>query len=141
MRRLLLSIALFAASPAFADGFVLVVSASAGVKKLSTAEARDVFNGKTRQWAGGQVVQLVLGAESAADVNWIASTLYATSPKFYLGKVRQEVFKGEMKKPLASAGDEAALALVGATEGAVAAVSEAAAAKLPAGVSKTELGP
>jgi hypothetical protein len=125
---------LCAASAAVADEMVVIKNAKVGNAKLSKAELREVFTGKTKLWANGKVVQVALGGEGSPDLGWLAGSIFGVGESALITKIKQEVFKGEMKKPLSCAGDDECIAQVKGNEGGVAIVSAAAAGKLPAGV-------
>jgi len=79
-------------------------------------------------------VQVVLGGQGSPDLGWLSTNVFDVGEVTLLTKIKQEVFKGEMKKPIACSGDEECLAKVKANEGGIAIVTSVAASALPAGV-------
>jgi len=134
----LASAALIVSSAAVADGYVVIRNAKVPVAKVSKAELRDLFTGKTKQWPNGKMVQVALGNEGSPDVQFLATSVFGVGEVALLTKIKQEAFKGEMRKPLSCTSDDECIAQVKAGDGNVALVSSAA--KLPAGVAVIDLG-
>ena len=113
-------------------GFVFVRSAKNASAKVSPAALRDLLTGRSKKWPSGPAVQLVLREEESPEISWAASTLFGTTGRALIAKVRQEVFKGEVRAPLQASSEEDTLAKVKANDGALGVVKEGTA--LPAGV-------
>jgi len=122
------------ARDALAADCVLIKNAKNPTAALSKSEARKIFTGATKQWSGGSVVQVVLGEEAAPETQWLAARVFGTSAKDMLSKMKQEIFRGEMKRPVMvkSSADTAQAVL--SRDGAIGVVDGATAANLPAGV-------
>ena len=137
-RKLSLALALLAmtlgANLVRADGFVFIRHAKGSTASVSASEVREMLTGKTKQWRAGAIVQLVLPPEGGAAMKWLAESVFGVTEKVLLTKIRQEVFKGEMRKPVASASDADSIELVKTHAGAIGAVPAAAARDLPEGV-------
>jgi len=129
----LLATTLFA-SAVRADGFVFIRHARSSTTTVSASEVREMLTGKTKQWRGGAVVQVVLPPEGGPAMKWLAESVFGVTEKVLLTKIRQEVFKGEMRKPLTSASDTQSIELVKAHAGGLGAVTADAARALPEGV-------
>ena len=133
--------ALVAAAAARADDFVFVRNAKNPTASLRRSEVRAIFTGKQKQWSNGKLIQVVLGGEGSPDLGWLTGTIFGVGEVTLITKIKQEVFKGEMKRPIACEGDDDCLAKVKANEGGIAIVSSAAASSLPGGVAAISLTP
>ena len=129
-----------AATPCWADDFVFIKNAKNGAAKLSKAEAKNLFTGRTKTWSDVGVVTVVLGPEDSPQLGWLADKVFQVAPKTMLTKIKQEVFKGEMKKPITAASPAEAVEAVRNNPGAIAVVPADAAKSLPAGVALLLLG-
>jgi hypothetical protein len=128
---LLLTPVLVGARDARADDYLLVRNAKNPTTRLAQNELRDMAVGKKKVWPHGEVVQLVLGASASAELEWFATVIVGVPEKTFRARVRQEVFKGEMRKPIIAANDRDCLIAVAADPGALGVVSAASAKKLP----------
>jgi ABC-type phosphate transport system substrate-binding protein len=109
--------------PARAGGpFVLVRNVKNSTSSLSRAELKDMAIGKRKVWSSGAAVQVVLGPPGSPELAWIASLL-GVSDSTLMAKIRQEVFKGEMKRPITAANDQECAAAVSTDQGAFGVVS------------------
>jgi ABC-type phosphate transport system substrate-binding protein len=133
----LLVVAMFAST---ADaGFVLVKRADNKVAKFSTDQVKAVFSNHTKTWSNGDTIILVVGSEDSPAMQWLAPALFKVSPKTYLTKIKQDVFKGDMRHPLFAEDDATTLKRIASTAGVVGWVTEAGAKKLPAGLAVVEV--
>ncbi len=139
MPKLLVLASMLLATAARAEDMVAVRNAKVPTTSVSKTELRELLTGKTKQWPNGSLVQVVMGGEESPDVQWMASKIFGVGTVALVTKMKQEVFKGELKKPLSCTTDEECLALVKRTEGALAFVS--AGTKLPAGVAPLAITP
>ena len=131
----LLALLALASAPtpsAAADESLLICNAKNSSFKVTAAQLRELVIGHAKQWPSGKVFQLVLVDEGSAPLEWFAQTYLAVPARVLLGKIRQEFFKGELRKPISVADDEEAIAKVNANEGAFAVVKAGSA--LPRGV-------
>ena len=117
-----------------ADGFVFIRHEKGSTATVRAAEVREMLTGRTKQWKAGAVVQVVLPPESGPAMKWLAESVFGVTEKVLLTKIRQEVFKGEMRKPLTSASDADSIELVRTHAGGIGAVPAEAARTLPDGV-------
>ncbi len=94
-----------------APPFVVLCNKAKDVKALTKAEVQKVFSGGTKQWSGGAIVQVGIIPGEAPETQYLAS-LFDTTPRALLQRLQEQVFKGEMKRPvvLRSSADCAALA-------------------------------
>jgi hypothetical protein len=99
---------------AWAADYVLIRNAQMPTSTVSASEVRQLFIGEIRQW-GGSVAQPV----SASDL---------------LTRIKQEVFRGNMKRPVVARTTEECIAAVARVAGAIGVVDAEAAKALPAGV-------
>jgi hypothetical protein len=133
--KLLLAAALLLADrPVRADAFVLVRHAKNPVHTLSKPEIKDMATGKRKVWPHGVVVQMVLPPPGSAELAWLASAVIGVPESTFMARVRQEVFKGEMRKPIAAPTEKECLAAIAADPGGLGVVSAATARSLPADV-------
>ncbi len=105
-----------------AGGFVLVRNVKNSTSSVSRAELKDMAIGKRKVWGSGAAVQVVLGPPGSPELAWMASLL-GVSDSTLMAKIRQEVFKGEMKKPITAANDQECAAAVSSDPGAFGVVS------------------
>ena len=98
---ILLTLALASIAPSSqADaGFVLVCHASNPNSSLTSAELKKAFTGGTRQWGNGAVVQIGVTSSDSPELQFIAGTIGMSSAEL-LSRVQQQVFKGEMRRPV-----------------------------------------
>jgi ABC-type phosphate transport system substrate-binding protein len=117
-----------------AEGFVLIKNAKNPTTAVTKDEVKAIFTGKVKQWEKGGPVQVILGKPEAEEVKWLAEEILGVSVKIFLAKVKQEVFQGEMRKPLSAASEAESLQLVQENAGGIGIISAGAAKNLPSGV-------
>lgn len=143
MRISLLAIVFVAAAlgraPARADGFVMIHNTKVTTAQLSKSDVRALYTGKTKLLAGNVAVVVIPTGDDAA-FGTFADQVFGISAKTLLTKIKQEVFKGEMAKPLKATSDAEIVRLVGTTGGALGIVSTETAKSLPAGVAIMRIG-
>ena len=115
-------------------GFLVVKNAKNPTAKLSKDAVKGVFSGKTKTWQGGETIILVIGSEDSPAMQWLADAVFSVSAKTLLSKIKQDVFKGDVPKPLSANDDPGTIKKVQSGAGVVGLVSEAAAKSLPADV-------
>jgi ABC-type phosphate transport system substrate-binding protein len=115
-------------------GFVVVKNAKNPTPKLNKDAVKGVFSGKTKNWNGGETIILVIGSEDSPAMQWLADSVFGVSAKTLLSKIKQDVFKGDVPKPLAANDDAGTIKRVQSGPGVVGLVSDAAAKSLPADV-------
>lgn len=115
-------------------GFVMVRNAKNPTAKLSKDGVKGVFSGKTKTWQGGETIILVIGSEDSPAMQWLADSIFSVSAKTLLSKIKQDVFKGDVPKPLSANDDAGTIKKVQSGAGVVGLVSDAAAKSLPADV-------
>src|SRR5262245_22290543 len=101
------ALTVLAAAPgrAAGDGFVLVANARSTRQTLPKADVRALYTGKAKQLDGEAVVVVVRGEEDAVFVTF-ADQVFGVPPHTLMSKIKQEVFKGEMAKPIKAASDD-----------------------------------
>jgi hypothetical protein len=77
---------------------------------------------------------LVLAPVGSPELEWFTSAVVGAPEATFMAKVRQEVFKGEMRKPIVAADEKDCVAAVSADPGALGTVAAAAIKILPATV-------
>jgi ABC-type phosphate transport system substrate-binding protein len=115
-------------------GFLVVKNAKNATAKLTKDAVKGVFSGKTKNWADGETIILVIGNEDSPAMQWLADAIFAVSARTLLSKIKQDVFKGDVPHPLAANDDAGTFKRVLSGAGVVGLVSDAAAKALPAGV-------
>jgi ABC-type phosphate transport system substrate-binding protein len=136
-----LALAALAASPAraAADGFALVCNAKAATSSLSKADVRAIFTGKAKTFAGNAVVVVVRGEDDVPFGKFVDQVFGIPTPAL-LSKIKQEVFKGEMTKPVKAASDDEVVQAVTNSPGVIGVVSADAVGHLPKTVTVVTIG-
>jgi len=146
-RRLALAIALvvaagFARGPAAygaADGFALICNAKISTQALSKAEVRSLYTGKAKT-LGGNAVVVVIRSDDDVPFTEFADQVFGVPTKTLLAKIKQEVFKGEMSRPVKAETDDEVVRYVSASPGTIGVVSSQAASHLPKTVTAVSIG-
>src|SRR5690349_19625764 len=81
-----------------AGDFVFVRNAKNKTASISRRDVRQLFTGQTKQW-GGAVVQAVIGEEDSAEFRYLCG-IFGLEPRELISKIKQEVFRGEMRRPI-----------------------------------------
>jgi ABC-type phosphate transport system substrate-binding protein len=115
-------------------GFLVVRNAKNPNAKLIEAEVKGVFSGRTRTWPGGETIILVIGSEDSPAMQWLATAIFGVSAKTFLSKIKQDVFKGDVPRPLSANDDAGTIKRIQSGAGVVGVVSDAAAKSLPADI-------
>ena len=107
------------ASPAAADGgFSVIVSAKNGAVSLSTSDIKRLVSGNTKTWDGGAVVQLGIIPGDAPETQYLA-TLLSTTPRELMSALQQQVFKGELRRPIVLRSSADCMALASTNPGTI----------------------
>ena len=116
-----------------AEEFVLIRNAKNPVTNLTRAEVKDMAVGKKKVWPQGQntVVQMVWGPAGSPELGWFATAVVGAPEATLMAKVRQEVFKGEMRKPIVAAAESDCLEAVASDAGGLGVVRASATDHLP----------
>jgi ABC-type phosphate transport system substrate-binding protein len=114
--------------------FILVRNAKNATAKLKKDGLKGVFSGRTKTWANGDTIILVIGTEDSPAMQWIAESIFGVSAKTFLSKLKQDVFKGDVPHPVSANDDAGTIKRVQAGGGAVGLISAAAAKSLPGDV-------
>jgi ABC-type phosphate transport system substrate-binding protein len=130
-----------AAAPlsAAGDGFALIGNAKVGTQSQSKAEVRALYTGKAKTLDGNAVLVVVRGEDDAVFVGFV-DQVFGIPTRALLSKIKQEVFKGEMPKPVKAASDDEVVQAVAASPGAIGVVSADAAGHLPKTVKVIAVG-
>jgi ABC-type phosphate transport system substrate-binding protein len=125
--------------PAAGDGFVLIANAKTAPQSEPKAEVRALYTGKAKTFDGNAVVVVVRGEDDAVFVAFV-DQVFGIPAQALLSKIKQEVFKGEMAKPVKAASDDDVVQAVGASPGTIGVVSAGAAGHLPKTVKVIAIG-
>jgi hypothetical protein len=100
-----------ASRPASAGGFLMLVNRANPVASISRADLKRTISGAIKQWDNGAVVQLGVIAGDVPETQYLASLLDMT-PRDLMARIQEQVFKGELRRPvlLRSSADCAAFA-------------------------------
>jgi hypothetical protein len=130
---IIVTLSLLIASSARAGEFVFIKSAQNDTASASKDDLKEIFTGKKGSWKNGQKIEVGLQAGGSAEIKWLAQELIGASEDILLAKIKQEVFKGDMKKPtpIGSAAD--CFALVKKSAGGICVVDGDSAKSLPDG--------
>ncbi len=87
------------AAPVRGGGFVIVVNPANGVTSLSRSELKRLVTGGIKQWDSGAVVQLGVIPSDAPETQYLSSLLDMT-PHELVARLQEQVFKGEIRRPV-----------------------------------------
>jgi ABC-type phosphate transport system substrate-binding protein len=119
---------------ASAGDFVFLKNAQNDTAQASKDDLKDIYTGKKGAWKNGQKIELGIGAGGSPDLKWVAQELIGASDDILLAKIKQEVFKGDMKKPTTIGSAQDCIALVKKSPGGLCVVDADSAKSLPDGV-------
>ena len=125
---------LLRAAPAWCQDYVLIRNARNPATSISATQAKEMAIGKRKIWPQGAVVGLVLTQVGTPQLDWFAASVCGVKVTALMSKIKQEVFKGELRKPVIVELDKDVVNAVAADEGALGIVSVDAAKHLPATV-------
>jgi len=128
------SAALSSTRTAWADDFVLIRNAKNLSSSVTPAQAKEMAIGKRKIWPQGAVVEMVLTQVGSPELAWFAATVCGVKDSALMSKIKQEVFKGELRKPVITGSDKDVISAVAADEGAFGIVKADVAKSLPATV-------
>ncbi len=130
---LAVALAASVSTPAHAEGFA-VARHRTNTANLDAETLRKAYSGRIKQWESGAVVQVALiVSEDAPETKYLAGAM-GMSPREFLNRVQQEVFRGEMRRPTAIRSSADCVAAVRANPGTICPIADAAVATLPAEV-------
>ncbi len=120
-----------ATTPAHADDFVVLHHRDNPVASFDADALRRLYTGRTKQWDRGAVVQvIVIPAEGAVETRYLAELLGMT-PRELLSRMQQEVFRGEMRRPVIVRSSQECVAAVRSNPGGLCVATAASASSLP----------
>jgi len=114
--------------------FVLIHNVKTGQTSVSKTELKDMAIGRRKTWSSGAPVQLVLQPVGTPEMKWFAVFAAGISDDTLANKMKQEVFKGELRRPITVTSDKGCVNAVANDPGAVGVVSAETAKNLPEGV-------
>jgi len=129
------------AAPSYAasDGFVLICNARAAVTRLSHSEVRALYTGKAKT-LGGTAAVVVIRPDEDVPFSEFSEQVFGVPTKTLLAKIKQEVFKGEMTRPLKATTDDDVVRHVSGSPGVIGVVSTNASVHLPSTVTVIAIG-
>jgi hypothetical protein len=136
---LVLAWALLDSPRAQADDFVFVRNTRNPATEITAQQAKEMAIGKRKVWPHGEVVLLVLAPPNTPALAWFATRVCGVEEAALMSKIKQEVFKGELRKPVFAATDRETAEAVAADDGAIGIVRAEFAKSLPAGVAPLAL--
>jgi ABC-type phosphate transport system substrate-binding protein len=114
--------------------FVFLKNAQNDTAQANKDDLKEIFTGKRTSWKSGQKVEIGLAPSGSPELKWVAQELLGASEDILLAKIKQEVFKGDMKKPSTVASSQECIALVKKATGGICVVDAETAKNLPEGV-------
>jgi hypothetical protein len=111
--------------------FVFLKSAKNGTTQVSKSEVKAFYTGKAKTWKSGQDVEIILNAAGTPEIKWLAEQVVGADEQILIAKIKQEVFKGDMKRPEMVSTPDGCIAALKRTEGGLCVVDAAAAKALP----------
>jgi hypothetical protein len=105
-------------TPALTSGFVLVVHGSNAMPSISRSDLKRAITGGTKQWSNGAVIQLGLIPNDMPETQYLAA-LVDMSTRDLIGRIQEQVFKGEMRRPTVLRSSQDCLGLSRANPGAI----------------------
>jgi len=118
---------------AHAEDFVLIRNAKSPGTQLSKADVRALYTGKTKMF-GNDVATVIVPNDDTPAFAAFSDRVFDTTTKTLLSKIKQEVFKGDMKKPATVGSAAECIAFVKKSAGGVCVVDADSAKSLPDGV-------
>jgi hypothetical protein len=110
---------LVGARDAWAEQFVLIRNAKNHSQSVQRTLLKDMCIGRRKAWPGGEVVQMVLGPNGSPELTWLAERVIGVPEHALREKIKQEIFKGEMRRPIVVSTDGDCLTAVARYPGAV----------------------
>jgi ABC-type phosphate transport system substrate-binding protein len=131
----LLAAAVMLRSPSvWSDDFVVIRNAKNPTTSITPAQAKEMAIGKRKAWPHGAVVGMALTPVGSPELGWFASQVCGVADGALMAKIKQEVFKGELRKPTVVNSSSEVMAAVAADEGAFGIVNADALKANPPGV-------
>jgi hypothetical protein len=117
-----------------AGDFVFLKSAQNDVAQANKEDLKEIYTGKKGSWKNGQKIEIGLNAGGSPELKWLSQELIGASEDILMAKIKQEVFKGDMKKPTPVGSAQDCIALVKKAAGGICVVDADSAKSLPEGV-------
>jgi hypothetical protein len=114
--------------------FVFVKNAKNTTAQVDREDVKNLFTGKTKTWKGGLEVVPILAPTGSAELKWLCEDVMGATVELVLSKIKQQVFKGEMKKPPVANSAQECIAAVDKEAGGICVVDVAVTKSLPATV-------
>lgn len=103
-------------------GIVFLCHVSNPASTLSGGELKKALTGGTKQWSNGAIIQVGLTAPDSREVASLADAAGMTAPDL-LSRIQQQVFKGEMRKPVMLRASAECIGLARSVPGAICAAT------------------
>jgi hypothetical protein len=110
------ALALRPANRAGAASYVVLVNHGNPASSLTRPELRRVMTGVTKQWDNGAVVQLGIIPGDAGETRYLASLLDMTARELLM-RLQEQVFKGELRRPIILRSSSDCVAFIRASPG------------------------
>jgi hypothetical protein len=104
------------AHPVGAASYVILVNHGNPASSLTRPELRRLATGGTKQWDNGAVVQLGIIPSDAGETRYLASLL-DMSARELLMRIQEQVFKGELRRPIVLRSSSDCVAFIRASPG------------------------
>ena len=101
------------------DAFVVVHSRDVQLSSVSAESLRKIFTGRTKQWGNGTAVQVAIIAGEAPETAFLAHLLGIDRVADLLSSIQQQVFRGEMRRPMVIRSSEQCIQAARSTPGVV----------------------
>lgn len=134
IQSLALCVALLAPGLATAADFVIVRNAGNPTVALTRDELKKMLMGQMKNWTKDGPVQVVLRPKGSPEMKWLSETVFGVNEDILRTKIGQEVFKGELRKPIEAASVADGIAVVQGNAGAFIIMAASDAAGLPSTV-------
>jgi hypothetical protein len=111
--------------------FTFVKNVKNPTAQVGREDVKSLFTGKTRSWKGGLEVVPILAPSDSAELKWLCEDVMGATVELVLSKIKQQIFKGEMKKPPVAGSAQECIAAVEKEPGGICVVDVAATRSLP----------
>jgi hypothetical protein len=123
-------------SRAWSEDFALIRNAANPIAALTRGEVKDIAVGRKKTWPRGPVAVMVLPRPGTPELHWFATSVVGIPESVLMARIKELVFRGEMRRPIIVSSPQEMLAAVHAEPGGLGVVTGHDAEKLPAGVAR-----
>jgi hypothetical protein len=129
-------LAVLGVSSAWSEDFALIRNAANPVTSLTKAEVKDIAVGRKKTWPRGAVAVMVLPRPGTPELRWFATSVVGIPESVLMARIKELVFRGEMRKPIIVSSPQEMLAAVHSEPGGLGIVTGQVAEKLPEDVAR-----